>query len=45
MRKVNTLISLILLVSFISSVSFAKEASTEDNGDLKSEIKECLYNV
>ena len=34
MRKVN-IISLILLVSFISSVSFAKEASTEDNGDLK----------
>ena len=42
MRKVNTLISLILLVSFISSVSFAKEASTEDSGDLKSEIKEYI---
>ena len=42
MRKVNTLISLILLVSFISSVSFAKEASKEDSGDLKSEIKEYI---
>lgn len=42
MRKVNTLISLILLVSFISSVSFAKEAPTEDSGDLKSEIKEYI---
>ena len=45
MRKVNTLISLILLVIFISSVSFAKEASKEDSGDLKSEIKEYILKA